>query len=630
MTDNRQLSPVTWTALINRNPVKWFIEGQSDVVNLMKRTNENLSFDISIINRGGTAQSYTIDLPSWLTLSNNSGIIAPNSKTTLQATVESNLAIGNYNVVLSLATSYGYNEKIQLDLRVLEKEPILVLDPSKFSQTMNIIGKIKLDGVFTDDLYDKVVATVNGEVRGITNVIYDASLKEYFVFMTIYSNEVSGEMISFYIWDASDGKLKEAVLNDQVSVAYQPDQILGTFTNPVIFKNTAVTGQQIVFNQGWTWTSFNVNDPRFPTLNTLTRSLTLKTSDLIKSNTQFDTYDINATNPSQSGWSGTVSINGGISLNKMYKIRLTSAQKLNVKGVPVDLNTWSFTLSQNWNWLPYVVSKNIPITDALANLQASDGDVIKSQSLFAIYSPTAGWKGSLTYLKVGEGYMLKTNIGQPFSYPEYLNRLNTKMSSIKVKQNSTSKTTSIENENMVVISKDYSKFANTMNAVVKLPENYQDLSFYNESGELRGNAQTQNVEGKDLAFITIYGDKSEKLTAYIGVGNSAHATSKTINFAADAILGSLAEPVIIDFSLEKINVFPNPFHHEFEVTIDSQESGVSRILIYDMLSKIVYESSAKTTIGANVIKVQPNIPTGVYILKIQKGDKILYQKIIKN
>ncbi|PQB09088.1 hypothetical protein BST83_00075 [Polaribacter filamentus] len=66
-----------------------------------------------------------------------------------------------------------------------------------------------------------------------------------------------------------------------------------------------------------------------------------------------------------------------------------------------------FDLNQNWNWLPFVVSRNVTVSDALANLDASDGDFIKSQSLFAIYSPAIGWKGSLSYLKSGEGYMLK-------------------------------------------------------------------------------------------------------------------------------------------------------------------------------------------------------------------------------
>lgn len=634
MADNRQQSPITWSAMINRNPVKWFVEGQSEVVSLIKRANEELSFDITIINRGGTTQSYTVDLPNWLTLSANTGIIAPNTRMTLKATVDSDLAIGNYNTVLSLATSYGYNEKIQLDLRVLEKEPVLALDPSKFSQSMNVIGKVQLNGVFTDDLYDKVVATVNGEVRGIANVIYDASFKEYFVYLTVYSNEVSGEDLSFYIWDASDGKLKEAVLNDNFTVPYLADEIIGTYTSPAIFKNTEVTGQQISFNQGWTWTSFNVTDARFGDLNALTKTLVLNTSDLIKSNAPalFDAYQVNISNPAESGWSGTVSSNGGITNNKMYKVKLTSAQKLNIKGIPVDLNTWFFDLSQNWNWLPFVVSKNVPVADALANLNASDGDLIKSQSLFAIYSSAVGWKGSLTYLKAGEGYMLSTSVPQRFTYPEYLNRVNTKTNSAKVlKQNSVKVFNVAEDKaENTLLSAGYAKFANTMSAVVKLPEGYQDLSFYNASGELRGQIQTQNVEGKDLAFITIYGEQPEKLTAYIGTGSNLQATSKSISFKADAILGSVADPIVIDFLTEKVSVFPNPFHQDFEVVVDSKEAGEAKIVIYNMLNQKLYESTAKINKGVNVLKVYPTIPAGVYLLKLQIADKVILQKIIKN
>lgn len=631
LADNEQQSPVTWSALINKSPMKWFVEGHTDVVNLIKRANENLSFDITIINKGGTSQPYTIDLPSWLKLSSNSGTIAGNSKVTLTATVDSDLAIGNYNTVLSLATNYGYNEKIQLDLRVLEKEPILTLDATKFSQSMNIIGKVKVDNIFTDDLYDKVVAIVNGEVRGITNVIYDASFKEYFVYLTVYSNEVSGEDLSFYIWDASDGKLKEALLTDKLTIPFVADQIVGNYTVPAIFNNTEVTGQQITFNQGWTWTSFNVTDARFSNLNALTKTLVLNTSDLIKSNAPalFDAYQIETANPAQSGWSGTVSSNGGVSSNKMYKVKLTTAQKLNIKGIPVDLNTWFFDLTQNWNWLPYVVSKNIPVSDALANLNASDGDLIKSQSLFAIYSASAGWKGSLTYLKAGEGYMLNTVNPQRFTYPEYLNRLSTKTTtSTGVKQNSVSVTDALE-EGTTPLSYDYAKFANTMSAVVKLPEGYQHLSFYNEAGELRGNSETQNIKGVDLAFITIYGDKSEKLTAYIGAGNKAQATAKSINFSSDAILGSITDPVVITLGAEKLNVYPNPFLHDFEIVVDSKEAGDAQILVLNMFGQVVFEKTAKINLGVNVLKVRPEVSAGSYLLKLQIADKVIFQKIIK-
>jgi hypothetical protein len=637
MADNRQLSPVTWSAYIKRNPVKWFVEGQNDIVSLVKRTSDTLTFDITIINNGGTSIPYTIELPSWLILSSNSGTIAPNAKVTLKATVDNNMAIGSYNTVLSLKTNYnGYNEKIQVDLRVLAKEPILVLDPSKFSQSMNIIGKIKLDNIFTDDVYDKVVATVNGEVRGFANLIYDASFKEYFVFMTVYSNAVSGEVMAFAIWDASDGKLKEATLDNKFTVNYVPDQILGRYTSPVVFTNTAVTGQQIVLNQGWTWASFNVTDVRFNNLNTLTNTLTLNTSDLIKSNAPalFDAYEVNSGDASKNGWAGTISSTGGVSAKNMYKIYLKAGQLLNIKGVPVDLNTWIFDLKTDWNWLPFVVSKNVPIGDALANLNASDGDVIKSQSLFAIYSPSIGWKGSLTYLKSGEGYMISTGIAQRFSYPEYLNRTNLRTASVDLKQVTASTkgvaTTTAIDEVSIPLSSAFAKFANTMSAVVKLPEGYQDLSFYNERGELRGISQTQSVQGVDLAFITIYGDNKDKLTAYIGSGNHPLVTNKTISFSADVVLGSINKPLVIDLLTEKINVYPNPFKQDFEIAIDSKEAIDAEVLVYNMFGQTLYESTWKINSGANVKKVSPNLPDGVYLLKVKAGDKVIFQKIIKN
>ena len=624
MADNSQQSPVTWSAYINKNPIKWFVEGQGEIANLMKRDNENLAFEITLVNQGGLPQPYAIDVPSWLTLSVKSGTIAPNTTLTLKATVDNNLAIGNYNTILSLSTNYGYNEKIQLDLRVLEKEPILILDPTKYTQSMNIIGRIKLDGVFTDDLYDKVVALVNGEVRGMANIIFDSTFNEYFVYMTVYSNQLSGEDLIFYIWDASDGKLKEASLDTKLTIPFLADSLLGTYKAPAIFVNTAITGQQILLNQGWTWTSFNVTDARFAYLNILTKSLVLSTSDLIESNTpaRFDAYQYNAIDPTQSGWSGTISTTGGITNTKMYKIKLATAQKFNIKGLPVDLNTWSFDLAQGWNWLPFVVSKNVLVGDALANLNPTDGDFIKSQSLFAIYSSSIGWKGSLTYLKAGEGYMIKVGASQNFTYPEYLNRTNGKISSTK-----TGGINGLENE---VLSNQYTQFPNTMNAIVKLPKGFETLAFYNETGQLRGNTTTQNIAGTDLAFITIYGNQPERLTAHIGKGKSTQATTKSIPFSTNAILGSIADPILIDLLEEKISIFPNPFNYELEIAIETKERGDATILIYNMLSQVVFEDTFKINSDAAVLKINPAIPSGVYLLQLQINGKVITEKIIKN
>ena len=629
LADNRQLSPITWSAFINKNPTKWFVEGQGEVVSLMKRANENLVFEITLVNEGGLPQPYSIDLPSWLTLSSKSGTIAPNTSITLKATVDNNLAIGNYNTILSLTTNYGFNRKIQLDLRVLEKEPLLSLDPSKFSQSMNIIGKVKLGGVFSNDLYDKVVAVVDGEVRGYASLIYDAAFKEYFVFLTVYSNKIGDENIVFFIWDASDGKLKEATLNDKFTIPYVQDDLIGTYSNPAIFTNTAVMGQQLLFNQGWTWTSFNVTDPRFNNLNALTKTLVLSTSDLILSNSPalFDAYQLNPTDTTANGWYGTVSDSGGISTSKMYKIKLGTAQKLNIKGLPVDLNTWYFNLNKNWNWLPYVVTKNTLVSDALANLQASDGDVIKSQSAFAVYTPSIGWRGTLTFLKAGEGYMLKTGVAQRFTYPSYLDVVNVG-SGKKIKLNSLEELEA--NKTNTIQTKGYQNFEGTMSAIVKLPQGFKQLYFYNQAGQLRGSGQAQNINGVDLVFITIFGDKSETLTAYIGPENNIQATTKTINFSSDVVLGSIANPLVIDLLGEEMNVFPNPFSTFLDIAFVSKEAGDASIVVFNMLNQKVFETSVRAKLGDNLFKIQPNVSSGPYIVQVQMANMTSIKKIVKN
>ncbi|OYZ01215.1 MAG: hypothetical protein B7Y37_07960 [Sphingobacteriia bacterium 28-36-52] len=648
MYDNRQVSPVTWSAFINKNPIKMFVEGQGDIANLVKTTDSSLTFQITIANQGGLPQPYTFNVPSWLTLSSNSGVLDPNKSITILATVDMNLAPGMYNNIISLITNYGIDKKVQLNLRVLVKEPNLNFNPANYTQSMNIVGKIKVDGVLSNDTYDRVFAVGPGgsglEMRGKANLTYDRQLNMYHVFLTVYSNVVSGENINFFIWDASQGNFLEATLDSAVSVPFVADRIIGDFTNSAIIENTNLAGQLVSLNSGWTWVSFSVNDPRFSRLNDLTIGANLSTSDLIQSNAPalFDSYQFYAPGSPSNGWFGGISSNGGITNNKMYKFKLAKANEFKLKGIPADLNTWSFNLQAGWNWLPFVANKNIPLGDALSNLNPSDGDLIKSQNLFSIYSSTArAWKGSLTYLNQSEGYMINVATAQTLTYPVYLNRINNALPYIqiigqeKIKVNggnnaNTSVVISNDVRNTATITADYSKFANTMNAVVKLPEGFNELYFYNDAGELRGNCKTISIDGKDLAFITIYGDKPEQLTAFIGANNVKQATTKTFNFSSNAIWGSISRPIIIELPKNEISIYPNPFLEELKVAINSKEKGDARIVIYNMAtSQTYYNNVFKINVGANILKLSPIIPVGAYVISVQIGENIIFNKIIK-
>ena len=82
---------------------------------------------------------------------------------------------------------------------------------------------------------------------------------------------------------------------------------------------------------------------------------------------------------------------------------------------------------KGWNRIGYLSTINLPIAQAMSDYMAygNEGDVLKSQDAFAMLSRNSSgeltWKGTLQYLEVGHGYMLKRNAvsTEYFIYPLY-------------------------------------------------------------------------------------------------------------------------------------------------------------------------------------------------------------------
>ena len=62
-----------------------------------------------------------------------------------------------------------------------------------------------------------------------------------------------------------------------------------------------------------------------------------------------------------------------------------------------------------WNVLPCLFDRITPIAEALTDYydHASAGDIIKSHDHFAVFSTDKHWKGDLTALRPGEGYLFR-------------------------------------------------------------------------------------------------------------------------------------------------------------------------------------------------------------------------------
>jgi len=622
---NMQQSPITWTSYVKRNEMSWFAEGYNEIVDIVKNSGEEKSFEITVLNKGGKGQSYSIsNIPSWLKLSKTSGTIGPDSKTIITATIDKELTAGAYLENLYLQTDFGYDEKLQIDLRVLAPEPNWTVDPTKFNYSMNIVGKIKVDGKLSEDSYDKIAAFYNGEVRGSVNLVYNDAYQEYYAFLTLYSNSVYGEELEFRIWDASKGKILEASINSNTSVTFKENDILGTLSVPVIFENTDVVEQELSMNKGWTWVSMNVNDVNFSDINKLTEGLNLETSDRILSHSpaQLETYYKNESTPSNSGWSGSISANGGMSTSKMYKVNMAHQQPLKIKGVATDVATWSFPIKENWNWLSYPLSGNQSTNEALAYFDAVDGDVIKSQNLFAIYDPIIGWNGTLNYLETGKGYMVKSSKAQSFRYPSYL----AKSENNTINSISNGAVSNSQDE----IGSEFKKYAENMNAVVLMPEGYTELFVYDLKGTLKGIAGTKFVNNSKLSFMTIYGELPETLVFYIGDGFNKKGTNKSFDFKSNAVLGTIAKPIILEDFTGGINMYPNPFENTITIKVNAAVSQKVTIQLYTLTSQLLFTKKLDVVGGVNSIRISPKVAAGTYLLQIDMDGKKVVSKVIKN
>ncbi|NLR94614.1 LamG-like jellyroll fold domain-containing protein [Flammeovirga agarivorans] len=612
---NLQQSPITWTAYVRRNEVSWYVGDETDYLSIEKQVGTSSSFEITIANEGGKDQPFFIEnIPTWLTLSETGGTLSPDSKKVITATIDPNLSIGQYNLDLYLNTDYDYDEKVKLDLRVFEVEPEWSVDPIDYAYNMNIIGKIKIDGVFSEDSHTKIGAFVNGEPRGEASLAYDEFYDDYFVFLGIYSNEISGEDIEFRIWDALAGKALNASINDLETIEFINDQVIGYKTNPAIFEDTNIVQQTIVLNDGWTWLSFFVDQESFSDINTMTAELDLTNQDRIYSQTYFDTYD------SISGWTGTLSAFGGLNAEKMYKIKLEKENILSLEGHEIDLEDLEVSLKEGWNWLSYPLAKNMNVNDALAHLEASNGDILKSQHAFAIYDQFSGWTGSLNYLEDGIGYMLKTQNEQSFTYPSYLSNARTHV----VSNHNNSE--EVASTNFVLTS-----YPTNMNAVVLVDDEVSQVIIKDVNGNIRGIAPTNTIEDRKLAFITMFADNEEHLKYYIEVGEKEIETEKELQFQSDALLGTIAQPVDLRQGnyAEEMNVYPVPFDKKVSVSLFHENEEKANVSVLDINGKVMLSSEMTLQKGANQWDMSLNLSSGVYLIHITTPSKTYTKRIVK-
>ncbi len=66
-----------------------------------------------------------------------------------------------------------------------------------------------------------------------------------------------------------------------------------------------------------------------------------------------------------------------------------------------------------------------------------------------------------------------------------------------------------------------------------------------------------------------------------------------------------------------VHCYPNPFTDEIHISFEAGYSGTGEIGIYDVLGRNVFSMSCHLVEGENSITICPNLPKGIYVLKLE-------------
>lgn len=621
---NIMQSPKTWIAYIDKNQVKW--QDDSRVFN--KNTGAALSFDATIINSGGALKTYTIsNLPVWLKASKTSATINPNSSTVITFTVDPNLNIGKYEQDLALTTDFGYADKLLITVNVNAIAPTWNVNKGAYSKSMSIIGQVRINNVISANTEDILGAFVGNVCRGVGKVQYFEQLDKYLVFMDVYGND-DNQALEFRIWNSATGKTHIQV---NPSLNFVSNNVIGTVAAPQIFNALDKVTQRIALNPGWNWISVNLLSTDSNNLNQLLGGLKPGIGNQIKNNTQVASFD------SINGWTGNLSnLNAGIKPEVSYLIKVNQQDTLEIRGVEANPSLRNVNLSIGWNYIGFVSQRNLSTNEALANWDASQNDLIKGQTNFAIYDTVLGWIGSLSTLIPNEGYLYKSAKNGLFNYPRSA-MFGKKGSEIEKLNSAYWKFNPYQfNSNMSLIGK--------VNACSNLTNKNQLYlgAFVND--KLRGFAKAQiDNAGKVNYFLTISGNENEDISFKLldESNGSEYELNQNLIYKTNAINGSLSNPVVFNNEGPCVEsktktaltskVYPVPFVESINIEFNLDKAENVLIKIMDISGReVAIIGNEMYNQGQNSVNWKAgNIPAGVYIIEMESNSKTIRHKVVK-
>ena len=160
--------------------------------------------------------------------------------------------------------------------------------------------------------------------------------------------------------------------------------------------------------KGWNWVSFGVL-PAQATIERVFGDYLFTDNDLIKGANGFATFF-------QGKWYPE---DFALEAGRMYSVRRQAEGSATVGVIGGEQDgAAGISLVKGWNWLGYTPGEVKSVGQALASLQAVNGDLIKGQTLGSVTFSNGAWVPGNAQLQPGRGYMLRVENEQTFRFEQ--------------------------------------------------------------------------------------------------------------------------------------------------------------------------------------------------------------------
>ncbi len=286
----------------------------------------------------------------------------------------------------------------------------------------------------------------------------------------------------------------------------------------------------------------------------------------------------------------------------------------NISGIAFDPIA-TIKLHKGWNWIGTPVDEgSLKIEDLFASLEVEEGDMLVGLDGFVQVDADGAWKGSVSHMVPGTGYMFFSNSDKEFVY-------NIVAASDVV---APAKAPVVANDGLWTV--DNHKFASVMPMIASLDmagdvDDYQVAAFC--GNECRGIGAI--VDG--VVMINIHGNEGDAIS-FRFIGNDEEEMISTTGIVfKEKPEGTFANPFMIAISdataVSTVNV--DEFGVAYEngnFIFNGDMTDVMGVEIYDLTGKLI----AKTT-GARTFKVG-NIDGSVVTIVIRKVDSTSTVKVV--